>query len=237
MQHVVAIIQARLSSSRLPRKVLLPLPTGRLVIEEVVFRARQIKGVDAVVVATPDDEGDKIQEAIFRSKMLGEFEEPKVFVFQGPHHDVLRRYVLAAEAFDATHVIRITADCPLLDPRECEKIMNPVLSSISAYASNVMPRTLPQGLDCELFTREILAAADGEATESYDREHVTPWMQRQKGGGRFIVGSWQQGNDESHIRWTLDTLEDYVTICQEFQRRMKVEREIHERVPQDPERI
>ena len=220
MQHVVAIIQARLSSSRLPRKVLLPLPTGRLVIEEVVFRARQIKGIDAVVVATPDDEDDEISEAIFRSKMLGGFEEPKVFVFQGPHHDVLRRYALAAEAFDATHVMRITADCPLLDPSECEKIISPVLAGVSSYASNVMPRTLPQGLDCEFFTREILVAADREATEPYDREHVTPWMQRQK--GRFIVGSWQQGNDESHIRWTLDTPEDYVAICQEFQRRSGV---------------
>jgi spore coat polysaccharide biosynthesis protein SpsF (cytidylyltransferase family) len=214
--NTIAIIQARLGSSRLPRKVQLPLPTGRTVIEEVVYRARQIEGIDAVVIAVPDDEGDEIQDVIFRSDKLGTGEDlPKVFLIQGPHHDVLARYALAAEAFGAETVMRITADCPLIEPEICADVLRLFRQTPDIdYCSNVHPRTFPTGWDCEVMTSDALMMASLNAGVN-DREHVTT----------FLVENGRRGNlcsmdgDRSHIRWTLDTPEDYRIICDEFCRR------------------
>jgi spore coat polysaccharide biosynthesis protein SpsF (cytidylyltransferase family) len=217
----VAIIQARLGSTRLPRKVLKPLPTGRTVIEEVVCRARQIQGIDDVIVATPDDEGDEIGDVIFGSDKVGEGEHlPKVFVFQGPHHDVLKRYALAAEAFDADVIMRITADCPLIDPEVCSKVLRQFeaerkLFNGPLYVSNVHPRSYPTGWDCEVFDRAALTMADMYGPTRDSREHVTPYMLDSAIG----VANVEDMQDRSHIRWTLDTPADYRAIWDEFERR------------------
>lgn len=205
---VACIIQARLRSTRLPAKVLLPLPTGRTVLEEVIYRCKQIKGVDAVVVAIPDTpENDIIASVACRTAVV-----------RGPEHDVLARYAKAASEVNADVIMRITSDCPLVDPEVSGQVLR--LVGGVGYASNCWPaREHPHGLDCEVFTRDLLSMANNEATDAYDREHVTPFIQRNcRVEGSALLKSMV---DRSHIRWTLDTIEDYVTIWDEFQRREK----------------
>lgn len=197
--QTVAIVQARLGSSRLPAKVLLPLPSGRTVIEEVLTRCRQIVGVDRVVCAIPH--GDDII-ASFALRV------PDVAVYRGPEDDVLARYYGAASLMRADFILRITADCPLLDPFVCTNVLALLLTEDADYASNVHPhREFPHGHDCEAFTMDALSRAHHEATDAYDREHVGPYMQR-----RMRVACLRNPNPASHIRITLDTLADYRRI-------------------------
>lgn len=189
----ICVIQARLGSSRLPGKVLLPL-NGRTVIAEVIMRCCKID-TDDVVVAIPEGDEPLQREA-------GKY----VDCFTGPEHDVLRRYVMASEGYDI--IMRVTADCPLLSPRLC----NSVLSALGEndYASNIPidgPRTFPQGYDCEVFTRTTLLRADKEAVGEYEREHVTPFMRSGPFKCVTVNSPWPLEG-----RMTLDTQEDYQTI-------------------------
>jgi spore coat polysaccharide biosynthesis protein SpsF len=216
--RAACIIQARLGSTRLPAKVLLPLPTGRTVLEEVIHRCQQIEMLCRpelvirpllVVVAIPETpDNDELAHVAGRAGAI---------VVRGPEHDVLARYVKAAEAVGADVIMRITADCPLLDPQTCEAVLELFQKSGADYASNVWPaRHYPQGWDCEVFTMQALRKAHAEATDAYDREHVTPFLQRSPDINRVMLKDMQ---DRSHIRWTLDTAEDYEAICAEFERR------------------
>lgn len=233
MKKVACIIQARLGSTRLPAKVLLPLPTGRTVLEEVIYRCRQIEGVDVVVVAIPDtNENDILVPFIEKSRdavadlarllhdeSLLDLKVTPVELFRGPEHDVLKRYAMAAEAVGATTIMRVTSDCPLLNVNQCRSLLLPVTIGPAAYATNAWPneRTAPGGWDCEVFSAEILQAADAEATLAYDREHVTPWMQKQRDGTRFLTCRSTNDRHPTNVRWTLDTLEDYVRIWGVFE--------------------
>jgi spore coat polysaccharide biosynthesis protein SpsF (cytidylyltransferase family) len=212
------IIQARLGSTRLPAKVLLPLPTGRTVLEEVVYRCRQIKGVDVVVVAVADDAGsdivaDHAMKARFAPRELGPELTP-MLVTRGPEHDALKRYVMAAEEVKADIIMRVTADCPLIDPEVCAEVLIQLKNDGLDYCSNVHPRTFPKGFDIECFTMETLKRVDQLATSDGCREHVTLYVYTTEG---FKRGNYQQNVDRSHIRLTLDTLEDYKTIWNEFE--------------------
>ena len=204
------IIQARLGSTRLPAKVLLPLPTGRMVIEEVVFRCRQIKGVDVVVAAVSEDDGSDIVARVAASA--------GAHVVRGPERDVLKRYKIAAECVCASVVMRVTSDCPLVDPAVCAEVLA-VQQANRGYVSNTLPRTWPQGYDCEAFDMSLLHLADQQAESAYDREHVTPWMQKQL----ICLGPnvKKPGEPQGFIRLTLDTPEDYVAIWNEFDRRLR----------------
>jgi spore coat polysaccharide biosynthesis protein SpsF (cytidylyltransferase family) len=212
------IVQARLGSTRLPAKVLLPLPTGRTVLEEVLFRCRQIPGVDVVVCAIPDTRENYIlAEHVIRSERMEAPSERfnKIVLFRGSEHDVLARYAGAAAVVNADIVMRVTSDCPLIDPEVCGKILDLHRRINVGYVSNCWPtRTYPQGFDCEVFNREILERANSEAADPYDREHVTPWMQRQPDIEWATLATEE---DRSHLRWTLDTLEDYTRIWNVFQ--------------------
>lgn len=192
----VCIIQARMGSKRLPGKVLLPL-NGHTVIREVITRCQKIPGIDEVCVATPDH---KIADTI----------DGLCSVVFGPEDDVLKRYVIAAEMMKASVIMRITADCPLLSPSLC----GAVLYALGGhdYASNLEPRTFPQGFDCEAFTIRTLRWADEFCKHSQDREHVTPWMRGAPGIKRINVANpWPMDG-----RQTLDTEDDYRTICAAF---------------------
>lgn len=198
MTKVVCIIQARLRSTRLPAKVLLPLPTGRTVLQEVIHRCKQIRGVDEVVCAIPDSSDCDI--------LLPQID---VRVVRGPENDVLARYIKAAAETHADAVMRITADCPLLDPCVCADVLRLHRSGGYEYTSNIFPmREFPHGFDCEVFTVDVLDLAARSAKSEYDREHVTPWMQRHS-SRKAVLKAMQ---DRSHMRWTLDTIDDYVTI-------------------------
>jgi spore coat polysaccharide biosynthesis protein SpsF len=199
-----------LGSTRLPAKVLLPLPNGCTVLQEVLNKCRQIPGVDVLVAAIPDTEpNDILRHVITRN---APFAFPHIV--RGPEHDVLARYAKAAREVDADVIMRITSDCPLIDPIMCHGVLASFLRNDATFACNDDPMTIPKGLNCEVFSREVLEVSHRVATSPEDREHVTPYMRRlAKLEGRFTSVTLAT-MDMSDKRWTLDTIEDYWTIWQ-----------------------
>src|SRR3990167_8352030 len=163
----LCIVQARLTSRRLPWKVMYALG-GQTVLYHVLSRAKQIQGINRVILSAPDHP---------RSTVLAvEAKALRVETFYGSETDVLERYFFVALNNRAKVIMRITADCPLLDPSKCQAVLNAL--GDADYVSNAHPRIVPPGNDCEVFTMAALTRAYKEATELYDREHVCPWMQR-----------------------------------------------------------
>jgi spore coat polysaccharide biosynthesis protein SpsF len=204
---VAVIIQARMRSTRLPGKVMLSLPGGT-VLSHVASRAAQAKNVDIVAIATsilPDD--DIIAEEGHR---LG------FPVYRGSEIDVLSRYAMANRVINADTVVRITSDCPLIDTDVIDAMLNRFTSSQGTfdYMSNCIQRTFPRGLDVEIMTASALAIADAEASAPHEREHVTPFIYLRP--ERFRIGSFQQSRNLSHLRWTLDTTEDWAMISEVY---------------------
>lgn len=201
------IIQARMGSSRLPAKVLLPLPTGRTVIEEVIFRCNRILGIDVVVAALPDTpENDILATYCQRAR-----------IYRGPELDVLGRYAGAAGVVGADTVMRITADCPMIDPQVCERVLNLHHAHEADYTSNVWPsRNWPPGYDCEVFSAHALATADIEAGVN-EREHVTTYI-RTWAQKRRRVSMIKSMGLTNWTPLTLDTLDDYVRIWKALRR-------------------
>lgn len=198
----VAILQARMSSSRLPGKVMKPL-AGRPMVERQIERLRRCETLSRLVVATSDDPSDDVLAAF-----LGDI---GVEVHRGPLADVLGRYVGAIEALGVSgQVVRLTADCPLADPGVIDDCVRLQAKLGVDYCSNGRNRTYPRGLDVEVFNAEDLLTAGREATDPYDREHVTPYLYR--AGARFTQGELVQARDESALRWTVDTPEDYAFV-------------------------
>jgi glutamate-1-semialdehyde 2,1-aminomutase/spore coat polysaccharide biosynthesis protein SpsF len=163
----VAIIQARMGSTRLPDKVLADL-AGKPVLAWVVRAARATLGVDDIWVATSTAAGDDAIAAWCRANGTS--------FHRGSESDVLDRYAGAAKSSDADVVIRLTADCPLLDPAVIGQTVRLRAMTGADYASNIDPPTWPDGLDCEVVTAAALRAAAAEATRPSDREHVTPFI-------------------------------------------------------------
>ncbi len=194
--RAVAIAQARMGSTRLPGKVMQRI-AGETVIEHVMRRARAIPGLAEVCLATSDQAADDAVAA--EGARLG------VPVFRGSVVDVLGRYAGAARLTGADIVLRITCDCPLLDPAVCGDVLLLRDRTGAEYAANVLERTWPVGLDCEAFPRAILDRADAAATAAFDREHVTPWIER---NARTKANLPCPGGNLSDRRWTLDYPED-----------------------------
>ncbi|QAY67765.1 cytidylyltransferase domain-containing protein [Paenibacillus protaetiae] len=194
----IVIIQARMGSSRLPGKVLLELE-GRTVLQHVVERCRSIQQADQIIVATTVEPADDAIAA--ECNRLG------IPFFRGSEQDVLGRYYHAAVQHEATIVVRVTSDCPLLDPSLCDRVITTLIESGADYCSNDLTRTYPRGLDVEAFTMSALEDAYLNAEEPYFREHVTPYLYEQ--GAKFKLHSVQHDFDASHYRWTLDTEEDW----------------------------
>lgn len=195
--RVVAIIQARMGSTRLPGKVLKDLG-GETVLARVVNRTRRATLLDEVVVATSILPAD---DAIAR-----ECERLKVAYFRGDEADVLDRYYRAAQQFAADAIVRITADCPLIDPELIDATIRSSLDQKADYASNSLARTYPRGLDVEVINADALARAWSAAKEDYQRTHVTPYLYQNP--ELFKVISIAGEVDHSRYRWTLDTTED-----------------------------
>jgi spore coat polysaccharide biosynthesis protein SpsF len=205
--RTVAIVQARIGSSRLPGKVLLPL-SGRSVLAHVIERAQTVPGVDAVWVATTVEARDAAVEA--------EALRAGAQVYRGSETDVLARYAEAADRAAAAVVIRITSDCPLLDPALVGEMLAWFRARATGgdapvdYLSNGLERRYPRGLDAEIFTTAALALAHREARAPHEREHVTPFLYQHP--ERFRIHAWTGAPDRSHLRWTLDTPEDYAML-------------------------
>jgi len=195
------IVQARVSSTRLPGKVLEKI--GRqTVIEQVLERCRHITGADIVVCAIPESSVD--------DGLAQLVESTGIFVVRGSESDVLDRYIKAAAAVGASVILRITADCPLLDPQICAGVLRLRERDNVDYASNVLQLSFPKGLDCEAFTAVALNQAGVEAKRDYDREHVTPFLIRAPNIRRANLFSGDASL--AKLRWTLDYPEDLAFV-------------------------
>jgi spore coat polysaccharide biosynthesis protein SpsF len=202
----VAIIQARMGSTRLPGKVLRPL-CGKTILAHVIDRVRASEAIDAIVVATTDRPADDTLAALVPT--LG------VTLFRGSEDDVLSRYYGAARAAQADTVIRITADCPLFDGGVLRVMLNEFTSRRAHgqaldYLSNTLARTYPRGLDAEIFDFATLERTQREAAQAFEREHVTPYIYGHP--ERFALANHVGVPDLSQLRWTLDTDEDWRLI-------------------------
>lgn len=203
--RTIAILQARLRSTRLPAKVLLDL-AGKTVLQRCIERVARIQGVDEVIVATSTaPENDLI---------VGLVEKLGFRAARGDEKDVLSRYVDAARAAKADVVMRCTADCPLLDPAVSGSVLRAFLDSRGTatpfdYASNTLDRKMPRGLDTEVVSMAALERAHADATAPAEREHVTMHVYANEGKFRLHRVLPERGVDFSQHRWTIDTLEDY----------------------------
>jgi spore coat polysaccharide biosynthesis protein SpsF (cytidylyltransferase family) len=206
---VIAVVQARMSSKRLPGKVLLEA-AGQPLILHLFERVQRSPGIDSVWLATSEEDSDDI---------LSDTVESRGFqVFRGSLDHVLSRYWNIAKNTRADVIVRLTGDCPLHDPA----IIGEVLAHFtrnwkdSDYVSNVSPPTYPDGLDTEVFTFEALDRAYRNATETMDIEHVTPYIRRTALEIGRVKNHYGPA-DFSHLRWTLDENEDFELIRQVFE--------------------
>jgi spore coat polysaccharide biosynthesis protein SpsF len=197
---ILAILQARSTSSRLPGKVLLPLAGAPMILRQIERVARAAR-IDRLVVATSVDASDDALAAAVAGAGVG--------VHRGPLDDVLARFVGALEAFGpATHVVRLTGDCPLADPAVIDATIAKVVAEGADYGSNTPPlRTFPKGLDVECMTAGALIAAAARAASPEEREHVTWGLHRHPELYRQVFLS--QVADEGDVRWTVDYPHDY----------------------------
>lgn len=197
---ILAIVQARMSSSRLPGKVMRPV-LGKPLIGHLLERLQRSRQVDRIIVATSTQTADDV---------LCDFVRGEGFeVFRGPQDDVLARYYQAACRYSPDAIVRITADCPLVDPKIVDEVIDCYLKNNFDYASNIMPRTYPDGMDVEVFSFNALERAFKEAKLPAQREHVTPFIRE---SGAFRVGALVGALDLSQERWTVDHPEDFVLV-------------------------
>lgn len=200
---VTAIVQARIGSTRLPGKVLWRIG-GRTVIDLLLHRLSHADLVDQIVVAVP--EGDAL--LIDHVCGLG------YSVFRGSEEDVLGRYHGALNHFGGDTIVRITGDCPLVDPDLIDEAIEVFFREDADYLSNFIVRTYPKGLGVEVFRAATLERAYRETDDPYDREHVTPYMYN---SGLFETYGIENDKDHSDKRWTLDYMEDFIVIRSAFQ--------------------
>lgn len=212
MTKTAVIVQARLGSTRLPGKVLLDL-AGQTVLEHVLKRCAAIPGVDVVCCATVvGEENDQIARIA---------ETCGAVAFRGSEDDVLDRYYKAAQSLGVDMVMRVTSDCPLIDPYICGEVAKLQVESEADYACNFMPPTYPHGLDCDVFTYQWLERAAREAQSAGDREHVTPFIRNHPAARKVNLTGPGRGIEAN--RWTIDTEQDLMFL-----------RKLFARLPPDP---
>lgn len=202
---VVAIVQARMGSTRLPNKVMKPV-VARPMIELLLARLARSTELDQIIVATSVD--PRNMPFVAHIGTLGYFCE------QGSENDVLDRYVQAARAHQADVVVRITGDCPLVDPELVDECVRRFRDAGVDYFSNVVPPTYPDGLDIEVVTLAALERASRESEKSYDHEHVTSYVRE---SGKFRTAAMQNIEDFSALRWTVDEPADLEVIKKVFE--------------------
>lgn len=204
---MLTILQARTSSTRLPRKVLKPL-VGAPMLQRQIERVRRAKRIGTLVVATSVDPSDHAVEALCRD--IG------VACHRGPLDDVLARFQGAAERFGPTdHIVRLTGDCPLADWDVIDATITRHLDAGADYTSNTLELTFPKGQDVEVFRAEHLAAAAREASDPYEREHVTPFLYRHP--ERFKLANLARTPPLPDLRWTVDTPDDFAFVTRVYE--------------------
>jgi len=194
--NIVAVIQARMSSSRLPGKVMLDL-AGKSVIEHVCIRLKKCKTISNIVIATSTDPSDDIIERWCT--------DHNVNYYRGSLNDVLDRYYQTAKVYHADAIVRITSDCPLIDPFIVDEVVeNFIKGNYDFYG---LSGNFPDGLDCTVFGFEAIRKAWKEASLPSEREHVGPYIENHP--ETFKNGGLIKFNNLSHYRWTLDEPKDY----------------------------
>ena len=199
------IVQARMTSTRLPGKVLLPL-AGEPMLVRLLERLRRVQRAQGIVIATTTNASD---DAI--AELCAQRGVP---CHRGSEHDVLSRYAEAARLNGADTVVRITSDCPLIDPALIDRVIAAYEEGGCDYVSNMLPPTWPYGMAVEVFGAAALAQAHAEATQAAEREHVTPFLYWHP--ERYRLRNFASPVDLSQHRWTVDTPEDYELVRRLF---------------------
>lgn len=204
--NVVAVVQARMTSTRLPGKVLMEV-AGMPLVLHTLRRLAAARSVDSVVLATSDGPADDPLAALAA--------EEGVACHRGSEADVLRRFSDAARAAEADVVVRITGDCPLIDPDVVDRVVGELVDDPAGcdYASNVLRRTFPKGLDTEVLWSDALERIDRLATSEAAREHVT-WFAYRERPELFLLKSVEHHEDHSEVDWSVDTEEDLARISE-----------------------
>ncbi|PTU32373.1 cytidylyltransferase domain-containing protein [Stenotrophobium rhamnosiphilum] len=198
---ILAILQARLSSTRLPGKVLRPI-LGKPMLMLQIERLRRSRKIDRLLVATSSEASDDPLALV-----CAEF---GVDCYRGSLTDVLDRYCKAAEPYAPEHVVRLTGDCPLADPDIIDQVISMHLSNGNDYTSNTLNQSFPDGLDVEVVRYSALVEAGANAKMVSEREHVTPFIY--KNPQIFKLGEFRSIQDLSELRWTVDELEDFELV-------------------------
>lgn len=194
---VLAILQARTSSSRLPGKVLEPVAGAPLILR-ALERISWARTIDTLVLATSTEESDNALAEIVSGAGYT--------VHRGPLDDVLTRFLGVLDVYDDNTVVRLTGDNVLCDPVVIDRVVEEHLAAGADYTSNVIERSFPRGLDVEVFRADALRAVDALAVEAEEREHVTIGIYRRPES--FKLHSVTQPTDRSALRWTVDFPED-----------------------------
>lgn len=202
-RNLFIIIQARMTSTRLPKKVMLPL-CKKSVLEIVMDRLGKYK--KNIIIATTDDSS---------SEPISDLcENLDIKYFKGSTNNVLERYYLSAKKYDAKDediIVRITSDCPLIDQSLMEKAIDMFVQGNYDYVSNRINRTIPIGLDVEVFSFAVLKESYNNANEDFEKEHVTPYIYLSN-KDKYKIGSCEEQDDNSKYRLTLDEDSDYKAI-------------------------
>ena len=199
---VLAILQARYSSSRLPGKILKDI-VGRPMVFLEMERLKRAKNIDKLVLATSVEQSDNPVEEACRKY--------GVECYRGNLDDVLDRYYSCAEAYKPEHVVRVTGDCPLIDPAVVDMVIKKHLAEGNDYTCNINPPTFPDGLDVEIMKYSVLREAWQEAKLPSEREHVTPFIRNHP--ERYKLASMENDKDLSALRWTVDEPADFDFVC------------------------
>jgi spore coat polysaccharide biosynthesis protein SpsF len=204
-----AIIQARMSSKRLPGKVLKELPYGSGIssLEQIVYRLKQVESIHDVIIATSTNEDDKAIVDMADSKGIN--------VFTGSLNNVLERFTLAAKSFSFDNIVRITGDCPCIDPVIIEEtILRHLREKADFTTTGALKRTFPVGMDAAVIKMQALEEAYQNADDDFEKEHITPYIYKSH-PEKFKIVSIEASEEmaDPTLRITMDTPEDYSMIC------------------------
>jgi len=199
--NIVIIIQARMESTRLPGKVLMPV-LGKPLLAYLIERVRNVKNADKIIIATTKNSADDEIERFCRAQGL--------LVFRGSVDDVLARYRDVAILTQANVIVRITGDCPLIDPLVVDKVIQFYLDHSFDYVGNTLTLSYPRGMDTEVFSYKTLLSAFQKASRAEEREHVTLYIYQHP--EQFKVANVPYITDKSGYRLTVDTKEDFILV-------------------------
>jgi len=206
--RTLIIVQARMTSTRLPGKVM-KIVCGKPLLEHLVNRLKRVKCADQIVIATTVNETEDIIVALCKKLDIS--------YYRGSEGDVLGRYYEAAVKYGGEVIIRITSDCPVIDPEVVDCLINFFTNNIEKYdyVSNTLERTYPKGMDAEVISFNALKEAHFNAYDPFDREHVTPFIKKRP--QQFRLYNILYKADMSKCRWTVDTPEDLELISKIFE--------------------